>query len=126
MEFIFKQPESPLVSCRHGAATRAAPIGKRSGTIISTPYDGSAPVFADTVQCCHCAYTSLWVKGSEKWWSLCTRCNQLRCGRVICRGLPCVYKELVLDNMDYRGLLWHEALEFQPIISRGGFAGGAA
>lgn len=95
-----------------GDRNATAPIGKRGGTLIVEPYEGGPVTQQDTVKCGHCGYQSLWVRGSEKWWSLCTSCGKLRCGRSCCRKHDCVEEEFQLDNMEKGLPVWH-----RPIVS---------
>lgn len=95
------------MSCRR----HTAPAGLRSGTLISTPYEGGPVTQADTVQCVHCQYTSLWVADSPRWWSFCTKCAGLICGQRECLARGCVHKEQQLDNIE-RGL----PLDYKPVI----------
>ena len=83
-----------------GDRNAAAPIGKRGGTLISTPYAGGPITQQDTVCCQHCSYSSVWVTGSEKWWSICQRCGGLRCGRECCQKNGCIPQEQEIENME--------------------------
>lgn len=88
---------------------RSAPIV--SGVLIVTPCDHGPVQQMDTVSCGHCGYTSIWVAGSEKWWSKCLKCGELRCGKESCRNSECVPVEQWLENVekgrreDFRPLL---------------------
>ncbi len=85
--------------------------------LTSEPLEGGPAVLHDTVQCCHCQYTSTWVVGSDKWWGSCSRCGGLTCGRTCCRSRGCVYKERELDLME-KGIAWGDIHEgMNPIMA---------
>lgn len=90
-----------------------APAAAKSGTLITTPYDGGPVIFQDTVSCIHCAYTWVWQRGSGKRRGWCTRCHGILCGRPSCAALQCCHRERQLENME-RGL----PIDYTPIVAR--------
>lgn len=75
-----------------------APAGKRSGILISTPYDGGPVVIQDTVMCCHCGRHWLVRPGSGKRRGICLNCGGITCGKKKCD--KCVPLEQRLENWE--------------------------
>jgi hypothetical protein len=81
------------VSClRH-----SAPAGLKRGILVSTPNDSDRAVERELIQCCHCAFTTVWVPGVEKGWAVCWRCNDWHCSKPSCVK-SCVSKRQWLEN----------------------------
>jgi len=76
----------------------SAPLGHKSGTLITTLYDDDRVVVSDTVKCCHCGRQWVWKPGSGKVRGYCMSCANFTCGRLECD--PCRTEEQLLENME--------------------------
>lgn len=98
------------------SASLRAVRGRRSGVVVSRPYDGGAEVQSDTAQCQHCSYTWQHTPGSGKRRGWCLRCHGFVCGRPCCEARGCVSKEEEMDQMS-RGIAWDRVSEAnKPIV----------
>lgn len=91
--------------------------GRRSGVVVSKPYDGSAETQFDTWQCVHCSLTQRHEPGSGRLRGYCLRCPGFTCGRPECVRRGHVSKDEELDQMS-RGILWEHVSEtHRPIVA---------
>ncbi|MES2342318.1 MAG: hypothetical protein V4597_11615 [Pseudomonadota bacterium] len=77
-----------------------APTGQRSGILVTTPYDSDKVTQSDTVQCCHCGATWVFIPGSGKTRGRCFLCNGFTCGPACPAGTGCVPQDRYLQNME--------------------------
>ena len=87
---IALEPWAPLVEAPGRGGREAVPDRFRSGTVVSTPYEGGREVQSDTLTCCHCGFTWVPAPGSGRRRGFCFRCNGHICGRFCCDQLGCI------------------------------------
>jgi hypothetical protein len=89
---------------------------RRSGVVVSKPYDGSREIQFDTWQCVHCSLTQRHEPGSGRLRGYCLRCPGFVCGRPACVRRGCVSKEQELDLMS-RGVPWDQvSSDLVPVV----------